>query len=121
MIVRNQKRPVAYTERQQLRHDELPGLYSFNRPPTLAETTTTEITDIDIGLKPDPVAQETAERLMRAAIAYRMKQDERAQARRRPVTPVSIRIALAADDEPDTVTLPEVVEMLAPERGRLDG
>lgn len=65
--------------RQQLRFSTLPGLYGFGRKPSVAPTTTFEISDQDIGLKSDPVAQEIAERYVRAAIAYRTKQAERAE------------------------------------------
>lgn len=66
--------------RQRLRLSTLPDLYDIGRRPSLAQTTTGEITDAMIGLKPDAVAQEVAERYVRAAIAYRLKQAERAKA-----------------------------------------
>lgn len=121
MIVRHKKRPAAYTERQQLRHAELPDLYSFARPPSLAQTTTTEITDDDIGLRHDPVAQHRAEDFIRAALAYKMKRPDRAQARRRSIAPVAIRIALAADEDEAVHNLPDVIETMTPERVRFDG
>ena len=121
MIVRHKKRPTAYTERQQLRHAQLPELHSVTRPPTLAQTTKAEILDADIGLRHDPVAQRRAEDYIKAALAFRHRQEERAQARRQFITPVAIRIALAADDEPDDLTMPDVVEALRPALNRFDG
>ncbi len=55
-----------------------PAAFAYSPPPasvTLAPVTTTDLTDADLGLPVDPFAQESAERTIRAAISYRMKQD----------------------------------------------
>ena len=101
------KRAAKIYERAALRQDNLPNLYSTTGSPTLAATTTSEVNDQDIGLKADPRAQTTAERQIRAAYAFWGKQAERAHARHRPI---SIRIALTADDEHENLMRPDTTE-----------
>lgn len=107
--------------RQRLRLSALPDLYEFGRKRSVAATTTFEITDEMIGLKPDALAQEIAERFVRAAIAYWTHQSERHASPRRTFTPIVVRIATIADEEPDNVMLPDVVETLTPDRTEFDG
>lgn len=74
-----------------------------------------------MGLTTDPVAQTRAEDFIRAALAYRTRQSERHASDRRTFTPIMVRIATIADDEPDDAMLPDTVEALTSERVRLDG
>lgn len=48
-------------------------------PPTLPASVFREITDADIGIPHDPIAQEKAERYVRAAIAHRLRQEDHAR------------------------------------------
>lgn len=92
----HQNRPVYNMHpRQRLRLSTLPNLYEFDRKPTVAATTTMEVSDQDIGLKPDAMAQEVAERYVRAAIAYRLKQAKKVEAAEKARR---ARIVIAAQD-----------------------
>lgn len=99
-MTKRAKKEVVYNERARLRSTILPDLQRFNSKPTLAATTMTEVTDLDVGLKPDEIAQETAERLIRAAISYWMKQASKAEATRASRQP---SIVIAADELKITV------------------
>jgi hypothetical protein len=65
--------------RQRLRLSTLPDLYTIGRKPSVAPTTTSDITDEMVGLKPDALAREIAERYVRAAVAYHLKQAKKAE------------------------------------------
>ncbi|MBA8916011.1 hypothetical protein [Methylorubrum thiocyanatum] len=71
------------------------------------------MTDEDVGLTPDPIAQERAEEYIRAAISYRLK----AQAKATPIQAVEIPVA---DESISILDVPaDVLDGIAAELRRI--
>lgn len=86
-------------------------------PITLPPITAIDLTDADLGLPDDPLAQESAERAIRAATAFRLKQEAIAGLRQTVPGPVTITVpdgALSFEDVP-----PDVLHGIATELRRL--
>jgi hypothetical protein len=96
--------------RKRIRLSALPALYVISREPSLAPTTVSEISDADLGLTTDPVAQTRAENFIRAALAYRLRQSERLESPRRTLKPIMVRIDTIVDEQPDSAILEPVRE-----------
>lgn len=88
----------------------------YVRPVSLAPTTMYEITDADIGLPDDPVAQARAEDYVRAAIAFRHRQHARAEIAARSARLAGrrtlIRTAAPADDADPVEIVPDAADMI---------
>lgn len=61
-------------------------------PPTMPTTSFRDITDTDLGLPHDDIAQEKAERFLRAAHAYQLHQEAKAAENARKAAPVHVEI-----------------------------
>lgn len=94
--------------RRALKQTSMPNLLPANAPPTLGPVTTFEISDPDVGLDADPLAQAEAERFIRASL----HKGPHAPAPRQPFKPLSIRIAVAADETDGGDPLEDVASTL---------
>ncbi len=104
---------IAVTEKVILAEAEIIAV-----PVTLAPATVTGgLTDADVGLPADPVAQLRAETFLKAAIAYRMREEERArQLARAAALAVPANVPVMHVEVPDeAMLLIDPTDRLSPE------
>lgn len=94
------RRSTQHPVNEGLRFGSLPAVFP-GRQPTLAPISTVEVSDADVGLVLDPVAQIRAEEFIVAALSFKERQARKS----REVAVRTIRVALPLQldelDEPD--------------------
>ncbi len=101
------------TRRQSVPRALLLARPSHSKTITMPVRNMTVLTDEDVGLTPDPIAQERAEEYIRAAISYRLK----AQAKATPIQAVEIPVA---DESISILDVPaDVLDGIAAELRRI--
>lgn len=105
--------PERYDHRRQLRRSIMPDLLPFRSKPTVPAVTTSEVSDADIGLPEDSIAQANAEQFVRAALSFKRHQALKAEKLKRTFTPSSILIALPAEEDDEIEEVQDVATVLA--------